>query len=150
MSAKTDTFAESNPAIARCCDAYRRAYQAVLDEAEANPYTVDVEDAHPDGEQAYADALPPLLGVRNIRNFIACVAHGSAKGMLDGADASRLLYAAQVAFSTRRLRPSRQKDAPAKAKSTKKPPLKAVSGPVSAIQEPFSPPAPGAEPLPLQ
>ncbi len=140
MSSKTDTFAESNPAVARCCNAYREAYRAALENRENRGYGMTEEEHYePDaeGEQAYADALPPLLGVRSIRNFIACVAHGSAKGMLGGSDASRLLYAAQIAFFTRRLRPFRQENARSSQKPCEKPPLSAIFAPVSANQEPF-------------
>jgi hypothetical protein len=43
--------------------------------------------------------MPPLLGAENIREFIACVAHGMLIGAIENKDATRLLYAAQVAFS---------------------------------------------------
>jgi hypothetical protein len=56
--------------------------------------------------------MPPLVGVRHIRNYIACVAHGSVTGAIDIADTSRLLYRAQVALSTRRIRPTQEKAAP--------------------------------------
>jgi hypothetical protein len=43
--------------------------------------------------------MPPLLGAENIRDFIACVAHGMLIGVIENKDATKLLYAAQVAFS---------------------------------------------------
>ena len=143
MSANIDNSAESNPAVARCCEAYRNACRAQLENVGTDDYDYDekVIDAQNSGEQAYVDAMPPLLGVRNIRNFIACAAHGSAKGMLDGKDATRLLYAAQVAFSTRRIRPSRKETASSSSKHAKKTASRAISEPVSAIQEPFLSPA---------
>lgn len=154
MSAKTGDSAESNPAVARCCEAYREAYSTALENREPKKYEEDDEEylreAHLAGEQAYVDEMPPLLGVRNIRNFIACAAHGSAKGMLDGNDASRLLYAARVAFSTRRLRPSRKENASSSSKQAKKTASRAISEPVSAIQEPFLSPAAVAEVSPPQ
>jgi hypothetical protein len=103
MSLQIDNSAENNPAIARCCDAWRNAYHAAIAKDE------EEDDARESAEGAYCWALPPLFGVRNIRAFIACVAHGSLTGIIDGADSSRLLYAAQVAYSTRRIRPAKQK-----------------------------------------
>ena len=42
--------------------------------------------------------MPPLLGAENIRDFIACVAHGMLIGTIENKDATKLLYAAQVAY----------------------------------------------------
>ena len=97
MSSKTDNSAESNPAVFRCKQAWTEAYRAALGEGK------DDEDAGDAADYAYSEAMPPLFGVRNIRNFIACVAHGSMLGIIDRADCSRLLYAAQIAFSARRI-----------------------------------------------
>jgi hypothetical protein len=47
--------------------------------------------------KAYREALPPLRGSENIRDFIACVAHGLAIDVFDAREASKMLYAAQVA-----------------------------------------------------
>ncbi|MGO9433092.1 MAG: hypothetical protein ACLP00_02230 [Terracidiphilus sp.] len=47
--------------------------------------------------KAYREALPPLRGAENIRDFIACVAHGMALDVFDTKEASKMLYAAQVA-----------------------------------------------------
>ena len=51
----------------------------------------------PSAKAAYLSGLPPLSGSRNIRDHVACVAHALAIKALDGANAARLLYAAQVA-----------------------------------------------------
>jgi hypothetical protein len=63
--------------------------------------------------KAFQKSLPPLTGVENIRNFIACVAHGMLVGAILSPDGARLLYAAQIAKSAahspqRRQRPSRK------------------------------------------
>src|SRR5438309_8755263 len=94
MSSKIANSAESNPAVFRCNQAWNEAYRAALDQRK------DDEDARDAADYAYSEAMPPLFGVRNIRNFIACAAHGSIVGILGSAESSRLLYAAQVAFST--------------------------------------------------
>jgi hypothetical protein len=41
--------------------------------------------------------MPPLSGADNIRDFVACVAHGLLLGVLSDSECTRLLYAAQVA-----------------------------------------------------
>ena len=50
----------------------------------------------------------PLAGRENIQNFIACVAHAMLLGIIEPADATRLLYAAQVALGASR-EPLKQK-----------------------------------------
>ena len=54
------------------------------------------------GYSAYRSAMPPLTGPENIRDFIACTAHGMLIEAIDGPDAARLLYAAQIANGTLR------------------------------------------------
>jgi hypothetical protein len=49
--------------------------------------------------KAFQKALPPLTGLKNIQNFIACVAHGMLIGAILDPDGARLLHAAQVAKS---------------------------------------------------
>lgn len=138
MTAKKNQPAESNPAVARCLKAWNAAYRATERNGE------DEEECAYVAAMAYCEALPPLFGVRNIRNYIACVAHGVAIGAIDRSEGSGLIYAAQVAFSTRRIRPSSRQNAPSQPK---KHPSRAISGPVSAIQEPFRPALPAAEPV---
>jgi hypothetical protein len=43
--------------------------------------------------------MPVLAGYENVRNFIACVAHGMLIGVFDESDGTKLLYAAQVALT---------------------------------------------------
>ena len=129
MSSKTDTSAESNPAVFRCMEAWRQAYDTSLNEGESEDTASDAAD------RAYLDAMPPLLGIRNIRNFIACVTHACLIGTIDGQDTARLLYAAQVAHSTRRTRTKEPKTARSRAKQSHS---GAIQGGKKAIQEPSS------------
>ena len=140
MKSTSGNSAESNPAVFRCCKAWRYAYDEAMDNPEDEEIGPDQEDAEAAADRAYADAMPPLFGVRNIRNYIACVAHGSVIGVIAPEEASRLLYAAQIAFSTCRIRPPREKS----QKTTKSPettPSGAISEPKNAIPEPFTAPA---------
>jgi hypothetical protein len=95
---KADAFnpAVDNPAVARCCAAYASAEQAAKDKGKGEIYSALM------AIKAFRKALPPLAGNQNISDFIACVAHGLLIGAFDGANAARLLYAAQVAHTADR------------------------------------------------
>jgi len=88
-------------ALKRCCDAWRRAFKASMDNSDredeegGNRYL-----AAQDAGTAYCIAMPPLSGYENIRDFIACTAHGILIGAIPAQKSGRLLYAAQVALST--------------------------------------------------
>jgi len=83
--------AAANPAIAYCLKAFTEAFQEFL-LTDDNRY-----EAQRVARAAYRSAMPPLSGSRNIRDYVACVAHAMALNAIDGADGARLLYAAQVA-----------------------------------------------------
>ena len=89
----TDTSipAAANPAIARCIQAYTDALQAYLRKNDNSFIAERIAKA------AFRSAMPPLTGSRNIRDYVACVAHAIAINAVDGSDGARLLYAAQVA-----------------------------------------------------
>jgi hypothetical protein len=128
INSKTDQPAETNPVVFRCCEAWKNAYDAAFRKSQ------DDDVARFIAQKAFADAMPPVLGLRNTRDFIACVAHRSASHMVSSKHATRLLYAAQVAFCTRRLRSAK----PTNTRSmSKKSHSGAISGPKNAIQEPF-------------
>ena len=84
----------SNPAILACRNAWAAAYEEVLSEGKSD-FSAELK-----GREAYREAMPPLSGSRNIRNFIACAAHGLLIGAIESKHATSLLYAAQVASST--------------------------------------------------
>ncbi len=95
----------SNPAVARCCAEFVGAYKA------ARAGGKDDYDARKAATSAYRAAMPPLSGSDNIRDFIACVAHGLLIETISGNEATRLLYAAQVATGAHKNQPSRKKPA---------------------------------------
>jgi hypothetical protein len=92
--------ASANPAVARCCEAWSRLYHAELAKGHAWPF------AGFDAGKAYRNAMPTLSGYENIRDFIACAAHGMLIGAISGDEGTKLLYAAQVALSTVRRQPA--------------------------------------------
>jgi hypothetical protein len=87
----TSVPAAANPAIAYCLQAYTNALQAGL---RNNDSRVRAEEA---AKTAYRGAMPPLTGSRNIRDYVACIAHAMAIDAVDGHEGARLLHAAQVA-----------------------------------------------------
>ena len=114
--ADTSSPAAANPAIARCLQAYSAAYQAAL--ATGKYETWQAENT---GKVAYRNAMPPLIGSRNIRGFIACVGHAIVIQAMLERDSNRLLLAARIA-STAHTAHSRKKNKSA-ALSAPKPPV---------------------------
>ncbi len=94
-----------NPAIARCCQAFDRARRSNIARTKGGV------GADLDGKDAYRKAMPPLSGLGNIRDFIACVAHGMLIRAIDESQGARLLYAAHIAYSTADKPPAKQKTA---------------------------------------
>ena len=96
----------ANPVVDQCWQAGRAAYLAGLAQGK------NEQAAQHLAGLAYRSALPALKGARNTRNFIACVTFGSLMGVLPGKEATRLLYAAQIAYNTRRTRKRRKAPTP--------------------------------------
>ena len=86
--------ATTNPAVARCMSAWKHANQRELAKGKSEGTAAHYAD------QAYRRALPPLSGQENIRDFIACVAYGLLIDAINDTTGPKLLYAAQVAYST--------------------------------------------------
>ena len=99
------TGAFANPAVARCCDAGMRAYRTAFAKSR------DEYGASKAAHAAFRKALPPLSGADNIRDFIACVAHGMLIESIRDDFGARLLYAAQVASNAYRNTSSKKKSA---------------------------------------
>ncbi|MGA2730029.1 MAG: hypothetical protein ABSE96_19645 [Terracidiphilus sp.] len=105
MSDSHETNPEAIPAVARCCQAMQTAFRAVKAAYDVNgdESALECQDRAAEAAQrAYCQAMPPLSGCENIRNFIACVAHGMMLDVFTGAESTRLLYAAQVANTAAR------------------------------------------------
>jgi len=92
-----------NFAVDICMQVYELARQEVLDMGKGQDLAMKT------GALAYCSVMPKLSGADSIRDFIACVAHGMAITLIDGAHGARLLYAAQVAQSSLRIRKQHKK-----------------------------------------
>ena len=88
--------ASANPGVARCLNAWNHAYN--VERAKGK----NKSEARCEANDAFRDAMPPLAGTENIRDFIACVTHAMIVHIFADDTATRLLYAAQVAHMTNR------------------------------------------------
>ena len=97
----------SRAAIKRCCAAWQRAFNAFLNEKGDDEMAriVAARRAAP----AYCKAMPPLAGLNNICDFIACAAHGILIEAIPEKRANQLLYAAQVALASLNREPKPRK-----------------------------------------
>jgi len=80
-------------AVSRCTTAYRNACKTEMARGLKDWQAADF------GKKAFRDNLPPLVGYENVRDFIACIAQAILLNVVDGEEASKLLYAAQIALS---------------------------------------------------
>ena len=99
-------------AVKRCWAAWRRSYNAYMEKSRGTEAD-KICAAHQAGP-AYCNAMPLLAGYENIRDFIACLAHGILIGAIPESKSGQLLYAAQVALSTVHREPKPPKPRPAK------------------------------------
>ena len=122
---QTKVPAQENQAVALCCRA------ALLGEADARNDGSSAAQRKTNAANGFRLALPALRGRRNVRDFIACVTHGMLLGYIKPREGTRLLYAAQVAYTTRRPRKKRvqgHKEAPLpQVKATKSSPIHVVN-----------------------
>jgi hypothetical protein len=95
--------ASENDAVARCRAAWKQAYDA------ARALGRDSYDATKFAREAYRTAMPALSSPDNIRDFVACIAHGILLEIIPQDQSTRLLYAAQVAITAHRKPPSPRK-----------------------------------------
>ena len=119
----------SKAAIRRCHAAWKRAYDAYI-QRKGDDFLSRAMAKTGDAPDAYRAAMPALDSIENVRNFIACTAHGILIETIPQQCAGQLLYAAQVALSVLR---SQANDAAKRKKRTPPP-----SPPNQPIPEPES------------
>lgn len=109
----------SNMAIVRCRKAMERVAREMLtdlgllssgsrqlltpkelaDQYDMQQLREQAAEAFKRAANAYREAMPPLTGAGNIRDFIACVGHGMLLNVFKESEATKLLYAAQIAHA---------------------------------------------------
>jgi hypothetical protein len=100
---------QSRSAIRRCMNAWKRAYDAYLEDKKGSG--IDQMFAAHQAGPAYCEAMPPLDDLESIRSFIACVAHGILIEAIPQKRANQLLYASQVALVALQFEPKAPKSA---------------------------------------
>lgn len=88
-----------NPAVVRCAKAYSRTYKLVSRSLLAADKPLDRHFVKQHAAYAFRNALPPLCGPENIRDFIACVGYALVKEFLDPVDCAEYFAAAKVALA---------------------------------------------------
>lgn len=121
VEAVTDS-PQRNPAVRNCCSAATRALKETQKQHRGDSFKC--ADA---AVTAYRDAMPSLEGYENIRDYIACVAHGMLLGVIDPLEGPKFLYAAQIALSVLQRRPKRIKTITIAPKSQTPPPSPTVA-----------------------
>jgi len=86
----------SKAAIRRCRAAWKRAYDIYLEERGDN--MMNRTTASRKAAPVYRAAMPALDSLDNVRDFIACTAHGILIEAVPTHLAGQLLYSAQVAL----------------------------------------------------
>ena len=99
----------SKAAIRRCRAAWKRAYDICLEEGGDN--LMNRSTAANKAAPVYRAAKPALDSLDNVRDFIACTAHGILMGAIPQEQSGHLLYAAQVALATLQREPKPRKPA---------------------------------------
>jgi hypothetical protein len=102
-------------AVSLCVKAFEQAISEQMKE-KAKPELVKEC-----GRIMYCNMLPKLVNRECIRDFIACVVHGMAVGIIPGPEGARLLYGAQVA---QQALPAVRKWRKNSSKTSSKPPAK--------------------------
>jgi hypothetical protein len=121
-----------NPALARCCKAWKRAYRAKYLKTKSEWQASDNAAAE------FRAALPPLTTLNDCRDFVACVTFGILIKAIAEKDGGKLLYAAQIALSSFRneqMVPKAPASSPVQPKSSRVRPEKAPNGTENSPRE---------------
>jgi hypothetical protein len=102
LSRYTGVYPVRNLAVDLCDQMFAESAQQALKEGKSP------QVAKAQGKVAFCATLPKLAGADNIRDFIACIIHGMAIGIIPGNEGTRLLYGAQVAHMARTKRPKKR------------------------------------------
>lgn len=81
----------TNPVLHRCCSERQRAYDQYRDEGVDHFYSMVL------GRRAFFRAAPLLDRPENVAEYIACVTYAISVDIIDIRDATKLLWAAQLA-----------------------------------------------------
>jgi len=108
LQSQTEHF--DNEALERCSKAWHRFFDlASIDPRDENLNCIEDNErnafAIEQAANAYRDAMPLLLSYENIRDFIACTAHGMLQHVFDLDECRELLGAAKIAMALLKTQP---------------------------------------------
>lgn len=96
--------ATSCKAIKACIRAHRYAFNKEFAKADLDDDEPDFE-ANRAGKAAYLQTMPPLVGLQNISDCLACVAYAQLIHILDPDEASEFRSTARIALAALRFQP---------------------------------------------
>ena len=96
---------DENEAIVNCMKAWNYAYKKAADDLDEDENDYPAQKA---GNKAYLNAAPPLSGLENICDFIACINYASMRGVVTHTDATHYMANARIALAALSLRPKPQ------------------------------------------
>jgi hypothetical protein len=91
--------ASDHPSVSRCIRAWNRAFHKTLNQLGQNE---GEDQARQSGKEHYLRAMPPLVSLDNVRDFIACVTYAQLVQIIRPSEAGRLLAAARMALNVLR------------------------------------------------
>ncbi len=103
IAAKDSSDNSGKEAIASCMRSWNYACKKRAEAKHATDW--ECEKA---GNKAYLNAVPPLSGLQNICDFIACINSASMKGVVTHNEATHYLANARIALAALSLRPKPQ------------------------------------------
>jgi hypothetical protein len=104
---KAESENRNNDALDRCVKAWQRTFDLASidpdDDSLAPPDDDSTYFARKQANLAFRDAMPPLAGYENIRDFIACTTYAMLKNILEKRECQHLFFAAKIATSLLRI-----------------------------------------------
>lgn len=104
-SSKAKTRETRNAAVTRCLNAWNYAFRR---ETAGLAETDSQHDAIETANDAYLRAMPPLCGLENICDFIACINFASRINLVSRNSAAQFMAQARVALAANSLHPKPQ------------------------------------------
>jgi hypothetical protein len=104
----TDPPAAPASAVDRCAQAWKRNYElaSLLPKKERHREEYD-RFVNDEAASAFRDAMPPLIGLQNIQEYIACVAYAQLHDIFTIPECQRLFETARFALTVPGNKPGR-------------------------------------------
>ena len=100
---------QKNAALDHCVKAWQRTFNLASIDPKNDTLAPPSDDttyfARKQASLSFRDAMPPLSGYENIRDFIACTTYAMLKNILDDDDCKSLFIAARIATAVLKAQP---------------------------------------------